>query len=58
MAKKKIKQETGIHTHEWFPVAIDEECAFAFFECVGCTEVLWRNTSPAYPADVIGEVTE
>lgn len=37
--------------HEWFPIAIDEELRFAFYECVHCTETLWRNTSPTYNED-------
>jgi hypothetical protein len=39
--------------HDWFPVAFDFDCEFAFYECGECGEHVWRNIHPAYPEEAL-----
>lgn len=49
------KQKKDEHTHNWFPVAIDYEHEFGFYECVGCTETMWRNLYQVVGEDALYE---
>ena len=55
MAKRK-KTEEELHVHEWFPIAIDYDSEYAFYECIGCTEHMWRNCHTTYDEDTINDL--
>lgn len=53
MAKRIKKAEEIKHVHDWYPIAVDYDHEFAFYECTDCTETLWRNVQQAYPAEAL-----